>query len=86
MAATIFISVLAVVALCVIGLGFNIFFRKKDFPHYDVGSNEEMRNRGIRCYKDEDASLHNRKCGSAGADTCKECKLYEQHSSDSGQA
>jgi len=87
MSATVFISVLVVVVLCVIGLGVNIFFRKKDFPHYDVGSNEEMRSRGIRCYKDEDAALHNNKCSSSAAtDACKECKLYEQHSSDSGQA
>ena len=33
----------AVVALCVLGLCFNIIVRKKDFPHFDVGSNLEMR-------------------------------------------
>lgn len=70
----------AVVALCVLGLCFNIIVRKKDFPHYDVGSNEEMRKLGIRCYKDEDAALHSRKCSGNNSDACKECKLYESGS------
>ena len=48
----VFLLALALVALCVLGLSFNILVRKKDFPHYDVGSNEEMSKRGIRCYKD----------------------------------
>ena len=42
----VFLLALALVALCVLGLCFNILFRKKDFPHYDVGSNEEMKKRG----------------------------------------
>ena len=70
----------AVVALCVLGLCFNIIVRKKDFPHYDVGSNEEMRKLGIRCYKDEDAALHSNKCSGNYSDACKECKLYESGS------
>ena len=71
---------ISVTALCVFGLCFNIIFRKKDFPHYDVGSNEEMRKRGIRCYKDEDAALHSRKCTGNYSEACKECKLYESGS------
>lgn len=73
---TVFLLTLFVVALCVIGLGVNIFFRRKDFPHYDVGSNEEMRKRGIRCYKDEDAALHNKKCSGNYSEACKDCSLY----------
>ena len=57
---TTFLVSLVIVGLCVLGMCFNIIFRKKDFPHYDVGSNEEMRKRGIRCFKDEDAALHSR--------------------------
>lgn len=72
----------ALVALCTLGLCFNIIFRKKDFPHYDVGSNEEMRKRGIRCYKDEDASMHRKKCAGNETDACKECKLYESGSNN----
>ena len=54
----VFLVVLVLVGLCVVGLGVNILFFGKEFPKYDVGSNEEMRRRGIRCFKDEDAALH----------------------------
>ncbi len=81
----VFLLTIAIVALCVIGLSFNVLFRKKDFPHYDVGSNEEMRKRGIRCYKDEDAALQRRAYGGIESDACKECKSYE-HSSDCREA
>ena len=76
----VFLLALALIALCVLGLCFNILVRKKDFPHYDVGSNEEMRKRGIRCYKDEDAALHKKHCSGDYSDACKECKLYESGS------
>ena len=76
-----FIVALAVLGLGVLGLCFNILFRGKDFPNYDVGSNEEMRRRGIRCYKDEDAALHaNRHCSGDFSEACKDCKLYESRS------
>lgn len=76
-----FLIVLFILGLCVIGLGFNIFFLKKDFPAFDVGSNEEMRKRGIRCFKDEDAALHsNKHCTGDFTEACKECKLYESGS------
>ena len=77
-----FLVVLAVVALCVIGLGVNVIFFKKDFPHYDVGSNEEMRKRGIRCYKDEDAALHARKCTGNWSEACKDCALRPDANKD----
>ena len=70
----VFLFTLVLVAACIVGLGVNIFFRKKDFPHYDVGSNEEMRRRGIRCYKDEDAALHTKQCPGSGRDACLECQ------------
>ena len=81
----VFLLSVVIVALCVFGLCFNIIFRKKDFPHYDVGSNEEMRKLGIRCYKDEDAAFHSKKCTGNYSDACKECKLYES-GSNSGKA
>ena len=71
-----FIAAAAVLGLDVLGLGLNVL-KGRDFPHYDVGSNEEMRRRGIRCYKDEDAALHRKKCDGAYSEACKECKLYE---------
>ncbi|MCQ2182240.1 MAG: hypothetical protein MJY89_02405 [Bacteroidales bacterium] len=71
-----FLAVFVLVALCVFGMCFNVIFRKKDFPHYDVGSNEEMRKRGIRCFKDEDAALHSKKCSGNYSEACKDCSLY----------
>ncbi len=73
------IATAAVLLLVVFAMSFNIVFRKKDFPNYDVGSNEEMRKLGIRCYKDVDAELHNphRRCSGDFSEACKECKLYE---------
>jgi len=68
-----FLVVLAIVGLCVFGMCFNIIFRGKEFPKYDVGSNEEMRKRGIRCYKDEDAALHSGKKGGRPADCTGDC-------------
>ncbi len=56
-----------IVALCVLLLCFNILLRRKEFPKFDVGSNEEMRKRGIRCFKDEDASFHPRPCSDCDA-------------------
>ena len=71
----VFLIALVLVALCVAGLGVNIFFRKKEFPQFDVGSNEEMRRRGIRCFKDEDAELHGRSCPGGNGDACADCSF-----------
>ena len=71
----VFLLALVLVGLCVFLMCFNIIFRKKEFPKYDVGSNEEMRRRGIRCYKDEDAALHSRKCSGNYSEACKDCSL-----------
>ena len=74
-----FLVTLVAVAVCVFGLCFNIIFRKDgEFPKYDVGSNEEMRKRGIRCYKDEDAELHKKKCSGNYSEACKDCSLYNK--------
>ena len=75
----VFLVAAALVGLCVFGMCFNIIFRKKEFPKYDVGSNEEMRKRGIRCYKDEDATLNKKQCNGSGSEACKDCGLYNQH-------
>lgn len=74
-----FLVTLVAVAVCVFGLCFNIIFRKDgEFPKYDVGSNEEMRKRGIRCFKDEDAELHKNKCSGNYSEACKDCSLYNK--------
>lgn len=74
----VFLAALVLIGICMLGMCFNIIFRKKDFPKYDVGSNEEMRKRGIRCYKDEDAALHARKCTGNYSEACKECSLFNK--------
>lgn len=73
-----FLVALVIVGLGVFGMCFNIIFRHKEFPKYDVGSNEEMRKRGIRCFKDEDAALHGKHCSGEYSDACKECNLYKK--------
>ena len=74
-----FLLCLSVLALGIFGMCFNILFRKKDFPKYDVGSNEEMRKRGIRCFKDEDAALHGKRCSTpSDLEACKECGLCKK--------
>lgn len=75
----VFLVTLVLVAFCVLGLCFNIIFRRNgEFPKYDVGSNEEMRKRGIRCFKDEDAVLHKKKCSGNYSEACKDCSLYNR--------
>ena len=76
----VFLVCLVVVGLCVLGLGVNVLFFKKEFPKYDVGSNEEMRKRGIRCYKDEDAALHRKACPGQQTEACKDCQFFNPSS------
>lgn len=76
----VFLVALIILTLGIFGMCFNIIFRKKDFPQYEVGDNEEMRKLGIRCYKDEDAAIHAKKCTGNFSDACKDCKLYESGS------
>ncbi len=53
----VFLAALILVGFGVFAMCFNILFRKKDFPHSDVGDNEEMRKRGIRCMKEIDDDI-----------------------------
>lgn len=40
----------AIIALCFVGLGIQTFWgKKKRFPQYEVGENEEMQKLGIYC-------------------------------------
>ena len=67
-----------ILGIGVLGMCFNVLFRKKDFPQFDVGANPEMQQRGIRCFKDEDAALHGiTRCSGTPSEACKDCKLYE---------
>ena len=74
----VFLAVLALVALCVIALSVGIL-AGRGFPKYDVGSNEEMRRRGIRCFKDEDAALPGTPCKGNASEACQDCQFYTEH-------
>lgn len=74
---TTFLVALFLLLICIFGMCFNIIFRKKEFPKYDVGSNEEMRKRGIQCFKDEDAALHGKRCTGNYSEACKDCNLRQ---------
>ena len=66
----VFLLTLAVVALCVFGMCFNIIFRKDgEFPEYEVSKNKDMRRLGIRCMQEEEAALHGGK--KAAPEACK---------------
>ena len=53
----VFAVALVLVGLGVFGMCFNIIFRKNGkFPEYEVGSNQEMRKRGIICVNEEEGS------------------------------
>ena len=77
---TTFLIAAAVLVVAIFAMCFNMVFRGKEFPKYDVGSNEEMKKRGIRCFKDEDAALHGKRCAGNDSDACKDCSLYESGS------
>ena len=64
----IFVAALVLVALCVLGMAVGVLFHK-GFPKTDIDRNEEMRKRGIRCFKHEDESFHSKKT-SAGSLSC----------------
>ena len=50
----VFLAALLLVALCVVGLCFNIIFRKDGkFPETEIENNREMRKRGIKCAKED---------------------------------
>ena len=78
-----FLVTLALVALGVFGMCFNIIFRKDGaFPEYEVGANKEMRRLGIRCMKEEMEELDRRDrpvhaaCTGSADPSCEGCSLY----------
>lgn len=77
----IFIAAIILVGLCLIGLCFNIIFRKDGkFPETEIEKNKEMRKRGIKCAKEEELKLWGRKngkdkpdCSDIGCGDCHAC-------------
>lgn len=84
----IFLAALVLVALCVVGLCFNIIFRKNGrFPDTEIESNENMKKLGIKCAKAEEMELWGRKgkgaekpsCnGDKGCSACAGCTFYKE--------
>ncbi|MCQ2150196.1 MAG: hypothetical protein MJY45_07605 [Bacteroidales bacterium] len=57
-----FFAAAILIGLGVFGMCFNVIFRKNGkFPEYEVGENEEMKKRGIRCASQEDDDAPSRK-------------------------
>ena len=78
----VFLAAVIFVGLCVLGLGVNIFFRGREFPKTDVGSNPEMRKRGIKCPKEEEmerltGAKRPSSCTGKFSDACLSCALYK---------
>lgn len=80
----IFVAALILIGICVLAMSVGIL-AGRGFPKTDVDANEELRKRGITCYKHEDASLQaeGRKgvkaapsCNGTYSDACKGCSLF----------
>lgn len=94
----VFLAALVLVGFGVLGMCFNIIFRKNgQFPQTDVGSNKNMKKLGIRCMREEDDERFSKTHGgnSSGAtcsgtysDSCIGCGLYplEKKAEKKGQS
>ena len=82
----IFLLSLAVVAVCVVGMCFNIIFRKDGrFPETEISRNKEMRKLGIRCAKEEELRIWGRNngkkrpsCSDIGCTDCGGCDIVKK--------
>lgn len=82
----IFVAAIILVGFCVVGLGFNIFFRKNGkFPETEISSNKEMKKRGIRCVKEEEMKLWGKNikgdapsCDENSCSGCSGCDFLKQ--------
>lgn len=80
----VFLAALVLVALCVVGLCFNLIFRKNGhFPDTEIESNENMKKLGIKCAKAEEMELWGKQgkgkpsCGGDKAcASCIGCSFY----------
>ena len=83
----VFLLAIAIVALCVFGLCFNIIFRKDGkFPDGEIAHNKELRKRGIVCAKEEEMRLWARKhgkadagCADLGCTDCRGCSISKEN-------
>ncbi|MBP5210327.1 MAG: hypothetical protein J6Z27_00610 [Bacteroidales bacterium] len=79
--AKVLILSIVVVAVAVVGLCFNIIFRKDgQFPDGEISHNKELRKRGVVCAKEEELKLwrkthrgKNPTCADLGCGDCRVC-------------
>ena len=79
----IFIAALLLVGISVIGLCFNIIFRKNgQSPETELSNNKEMKKLGIRCAKEEELRIWGKKngkahpsCSDLGCGSCAGCDI-----------
>ncbi|MBR4265775.1 MAG: hypothetical protein IKQ46_06945 [Bacteroidales bacterium] len=72
----VFVPVLLILVLCFIGLGIQTFFsKKKRFPQYEVGENEEMQKRGIYCMNQQQKMIDNELMKNKKHSNCEGCAL-----------
>ena len=79
----VFLAVLILVGLCVLGMSIGILMNR-GFPKSEVDGNEELRKRGIQCFKHEDARLQKEGklgerfvCDGLYSESCKGCSFFE---------
>ena len=76
------LAAVLLVSLCVALMCIGILVKGR-FPETEISRNEQLRRRGIRCYKEEDALLHAPKhktrtaCGGTMDESCEGCSFYE---------
>lgn len=82
----VFLAALLLIGIGVLGMAFNIIFRKKEFPQTEVSSNDEMRKRGIRCMKEEEEEIwgdgdskRSSSCDDKYSSSCIGCSFYDKH-------
>ena len=78
----VFAAALVLIALCVLGMSVGILM-KRGFPKSDIDDNEQLRKRGISCYKHEDARLQKEgrlgerfSCSGDYSPSCNGCSFY----------
>lgn len=76
---TTFLLAIGLIALCVVGLGVRIFFRKNGkFPEKEIEKNAQMRKRGIICPKEEECKLRKEVSKDNNYEYCSHCRKAQR--------
>ncbi|CDD18545.1 MAG: hypothetical protein MR685_05100 [Alistipes sp.] len=79
------LAAIIILGIGVIGMCFNIIFRKNGkFPETEISRNENMRKMGIKCMREQDEEIFSKKkprrnasCTGSYSDACTGCGFYE---------